>query len=75
MNPETINMLTTLNLFLRRQLGIVDKRNAKSAAKALRFAKLSVDMQLESPVDLATVLDEEFDADPFLGEDESDEDE
>lgn len=57
LEPETINKLRTCNVFLRRELGIVDKRNVASESRALRFAFLNAELEAESPTDFDALYD------------------
>jgi hypothetical protein len=50
--PETINMLSTCNMYLRRKLGIFDSRNKASLQKSLKFAFLNAELEAENPTDL-----------------------
>lgn len=61
LSVNSINMLATCNLYLRRVLGIRDKRNVKSAARVQKFAMLNTDVLLvyyENYEDLLDVADE-----------------
>jgi hypothetical protein len=75
LSAESINMLTTCNLHLRRQLGIEDKRNAGSSDRLHRFTILNVKLECESPTNLDDLIDEADDMeDPDFGSKEDQED-
>jgi hypothetical protein len=53
-------------LFLRRELGLEDKRTARSKVKILKFASLKANLQLESAMgleDYAEAVEDEEDPD------------
>jgi hypothetical protein len=76
LSPQSINMLATCNLYLRRQLGIYDKRTVKSAIRVQKFAILTTDMLLVYPTDYEDLLDAaDEQADPDYGGEDDVEDE
>lgn len=69
-------MLATSNLYLRRHLGISDKRNVKSAERVQKFAILTADMLLAYPDNYDNLLDAaDEQADPDYGEEDDEEEE
>jgi hypothetical protein len=72
LNSSTINMLTTLNMWLRDKLRIEDKRNKKSQEGALKFAFLNAALETESPTNMEEQLDELFDGEADYGGDADD---
>lgn len=57
LEPDKINKLSTCTMFLRREIGIVDKRNAASEARALRFTNLNAKREVETPTNLDELYD------------------
>lgn len=73
LSPRMINMLTTCNMFLRSQHGIVDKRNAGSEVRVRKFTSISIDLVLSPPEDLDALIDREYNSDPnFIAEENED---
>lgn len=69
--PETINMLTTCNMFLRRTLELEDKRSKKSREVCARFTALNAELEFVTPTDLDALLDAlDDDIEPEYEEDE-----
>lgn len=57
LKADTINMLTTCNIFLRRDLNLFDHRNVESSRKSLKFAYLTANFDIAYPVDMDALYD------------------